>query len=170
MSKPIVGIVMGSVSDWSKMREASDVLESFGVSHESKILSAHRTPELVVEYAKKSEEREIEIIIAGAGGAAHLAGMIASNTITPVLGVPIDSKYLNGIDSLLSTIQMPAGIPVGTLAIGDVGAKNAGLLAISILANTRPTLKKELKDYRKIIASRALKGQTIIDRSSWKDD
>jgi 5-(carboxyamino)imidazole ribonucleotide mutase len=131
------------------MKNAADVLLDFGVPHESKVVSAHRTPDLLFEFAKAAESRGVEVIIAGAGGAAHLPGMCASQTILPVLGVPVQSKALSGMDSLLSIVQMPAGIPVGTLAIGAAGAKNAALLAVSILANSRPELKEKLKKFRK---------------------
>jgi len=139
---------MGSKSDWPTMKHAADVLDEFGVPHESKIVSAHRTPDLLFEFAKSAEERSIEVIIAGAGGAAHLPGMCASQTVLPVLGVPVESRALKGLDSLLSIAQMPAGVPVGTLAIGKTGAKNAGLLAVSILANSRPELRKKLTMFR----------------------
>lgn len=139
---------MGSKSDWPTMKHASDMLDQFGVAHESKIVSAHRTPDLLFEFAKSAEERGIEVIIAGAGGAAHLPGMCASQTVLPVLGVPVESRALKGLDSLLSIAQMPAGIPVGTLAIGEAGAKNAGLLAVAILANSRPELRKKLAAFR----------------------
>ena len=139
---------MGSKSDWPTMKHAADVLDEFGVPHESKIVSAHRTPDLLFEFAKSAEERGIEVIIAGAGGAAHLPGMCASQTVLPVLGVPVESRALKGLDSLLSIAQMPAGVPVGTLAIGKTGAKNAGLLAVSILANSRPDLRKKLTMFR----------------------
>lgn len=139
---------MGSKSDWPTMKHAADVLDEFGVSHESKIVSAHRTPDLLFEFAKSAESRGIEVIIAGAGGAAHLPGMCASQTVLPVLGVPVESRALKGLDSLLSIAQMPAGVPVGTLAIGEPGAKNAGLLAVSILANSRPELRKKLATFR----------------------
>ncbi len=145
---PLVSIIMGSTSDWNTMKNASDILNDFGVEHECKVVSAHRTPDLLFEFAKTAESRGIEVIIAGAGGAAHLPGMCASQTVLPVLGVPVQSKALSGMDSLLSIVQMPAGIPVGTLAIGDVGAKNAALLAISILANSRPELRKKLHEFR----------------------
>lgn len=145
---PIVAIIMGSKSDWPTMRKASEMLDRFGVPHETKIVSAHRTPDLLFEFAKAAESRGIEVIIAGAGGAAHLPGMCASQTILPVLGVPIESKVLKGIDSLLSIVQMPAGVPVGTLAIGEAGASNAALLAVSILANSRPDLKEKLHKFR----------------------
>ena len=139
---------MGSKSDWPTMKHAADVLDEFGVANESKIVSAHRTPDLLFEFAKAAESRGIEVIIAGAGGAAHLPGMCASQTVLPVLGVPVESRALKGLDSLLSIAQMPAGIPVGTLAIGEAGAKNAGLLAVSILANSRPELRKKLATFR----------------------
>lgn len=147
-SKPLIAIIMGSKSDWPTMEQASIVLDEFGVAHETKIVSAHRTPDLLFEFAKSAEERGIEVIIAGAGGAAHLPGMCASRTVLPVLGVPIESKALKGLDSLLSIAQMPAGIPVGTLAIGDAGAKNAALLAVAILANSQPELRKKLHTFR----------------------
>jgi len=146
---PLVSVVMGSKSDWATMEIASHTLAEFGVPHETKIVSAHRTPDLLFEFAKAAESRGVEVIIAGAGGAAHLPGMCASQTVLPVLGVPVESKALKGLDSLLSIAQMPAGIPVGTLAIGVAGAKNAALLAISILANSRPELRKKLSDFRK---------------------
>ncbi len=139
---------MGSKSDWPTMKHAADVLGEFGVAYESKIVSAHRTPDLLFEFAKSAESRGIEVIIAGAGGAAHLPGMCASQTVLPVLGVPIESRALKGLDSLLSIAQMPAGIPVGTLAIGEAGAKNAALLAVSILANSSPALRKKLAAFR----------------------
>ena len=145
----LVSIIMGSTSDWPTMELASNILKEFGVEHESRVVSAHRTPDLLFEFAKSAEERGVEVIIAGAGGAAHLPGMCASQTTLPVLGVPIKSRALNGMDSLLSIVQMPAGIPVGTLAIGDAGAKNAALLAVSILANSRPELRQKLKEFRK---------------------
>ncbi|MFT3743418.1 MAG: 5-(carboxyamino)imidazole ribonucleotide mutase [Pyrinomonadaceae bacterium] len=145
---PLVSIIMGSKSDWPTMEIASQTLEEFGVEHESKIVSAHRTPDLLFEFAKTAEERGIEVIIAGAGGAAHLPGMCASQTVLPVLGVPVESKALKGLDSLLSIAQMPAGVPVGTLAIGQAGAKNAALLAVAVLANSRPELRKKLHAFR----------------------
>src|SRR3954467_2316949 len=145
---PIVAVIMGSKSDWSTMKAAADILDEFGVPHETKIVSAHRTPDLLFEFAKSAEARGIEVIIAGAGGAAHLPGMCASQTILPVLGVPVHSRALGGLDSLLSIVQMPGGVPVGTLAIGEAGAKNAALLAIAILANSRPALRKKLKSFR----------------------
>jgi len=144
----LVAVLMGSKSDWDTMRAASETLEKFGVPHESHVMSAHRTPELASEFATTAESRGIEVIIAAAGGAAHLAGVIAAHTTLPVLGVPMKSDALNGLDSLLSTVQMPAGIPVGTLAIGKAGATNAALLAVAILANSRPELKRKLKKFR----------------------
>jgi 5-(carboxyamino)imidazole ribonucleotide mutase len=151
---PLVGVIMGSKSDWDTMKLAADVLQQFGVPHECQIVSAHRTPEWMCEYAKSAEARGLEIIIAGAGGAAHLPGMVASQTVLPVLGVPVQSKALSGLDSLLSIVQMPGGIPVGTLAIGEAGAKNAGLLAVRILASTRPKLRKTLSDYHAELAAK----------------
>ena len=149
MPNPLVSIIMGSTSDWETMKKASDILNNFGVAHESKVVSAHRTPDLLFEFAKSAESRGIEVIIAGAGGAAHLPGMCAAQTILPVLGVPVESKALSGLDSLLSIVQMPAGIPVGTLAIGNAGAKNAALLAMAILANSRPELREKLHEFRR---------------------
>jgi 5-(carboxyamino)imidazole ribonucleotide mutase len=154
---PIVSIIMGSKSDWETMKNASDILTEFDVPHECKVVSAHRTPDLLFEFAKSAESRGIEVIIAGAGGAAHLPGMCASQTCVPVLGVPVKSKALNGMDSLLSIVQMPAGIPVGTMAIGDAGAKNAALLAISILSNTRKDLREKLRKFREN------QTQTVLD-------
>ena len=145
---PIVSIIMGSKSDWPTMKNAADVLDDFGVPYETKIVSAHRTPDLLFDFAKSAESRGIEVIIAGAGGAAHLPGMCASQTVLPVLGVPVESRALKGLDSLLSIAQMPAGVPVGTLAIGEAGAKNAGLLAISIISNSRSDLRKKLAAFR----------------------
>lgn len=144
---PLVGILMGSTSDWETMKNASDVLKDFGVPHECRALSAHRTPDAVVEFVSSAEDRGIEVMIAAAGGAAHLAGVVAAHTILPVLGVPM-SSVLNGLDSLLSTVQMPGGIPVGTLAIGKAGAKNAALLAVAILARKRPELREKLIRFR----------------------
>lgn len=148
IKQPIVSIIMGSKSDWPTMEVASETLTEFGVPHETNIVSAHRTPDLLFEFSKGAEERGIEVIIAGAGGSAHLPGMCASQTVLPVLGVPVESKALKGLDSLLSIAQMPAGVPVGTLAIGPAGARNAALLAIAILANSRPHLRKQLHAFR----------------------
>ena len=145
---PLVGVVMGSKSDWETMRHASETLSHFGVLHEKQIVSAHRTPQWMVEYASSAEERGLAVIIAGAGGAAHLPGMVAANTLLPVLGVPVESKSLKGLDSLLSIVQMPGGIPVGTLAIGKSGAQNAALLAVAILANHNPALREKLRVFR----------------------
>jgi 5-(carboxyamino)imidazole ribonucleotide mutase len=156
---PIVAIIMGSTSDWETMRNASDVLKEFGVAHETRVVSAHRTPDLLFEFAKSAESRGLEVIIAGAGGAAHLPGMTASQTILPVLGVPVQSKALSGMDSLLSIVQMPAGVPVGTLAIGAAGARNAALLAVSILSNSRPDLREKLHQFRKEQTDKVLKSE-----------
>jgi len=145
---PLVAVIMGSRSDWETMRAADEILTEFDVPHECRIVSAHRTPELMAEFAVAAEGRGIEVIIAGAGGAAHLPGMTAAHTTLPVLGVPVESKALKGMDSLLSIVQMPGGVPVATLAIGTAGAKNAALLAVSILANSRPPLRQKLKDFR----------------------
>ena len=145
---PLVGIIMGSTSDWETMRSASETLEKLGVPHEVHVVSAHRTPDLLFEYAASARERGLEVLIAGAGGAAHLPGMAAAKTTLPVLGVPVQSKTLNGLDSLLSIVQMPAGIPVGTLAIGAAGATNAALLAAAILGNTRPAIRAALEAFR----------------------
>ncbi len=144
---PLVGIIMGSKSDWETMRQAADVLAEFEVPHECRVVSAHRTPEWMVEYAQTAEERGLKVLIAGAGGAAHLPGMVASLTLLPVLGVPVKSRALSGLDSLLSIVQMPGGVPVGTLAIGEAGAKNAGLLAVRILANSQPELREKLRSF-----------------------
>ena len=145
---PLVGILMGSKSDWETMAHAAKALDALGVAYEVNVMSAHRTPALVDEYVTSAEGRGLEVIIAGAGGAAHLAGVSAARTLLPVLGVPMQSKALNGLDSLLSTVQMPAGIPVGALAIGQPGATNAGLLAAAILANKHPQIRAALRKYR----------------------
>jgi 5-(carboxyamino)imidazole ribonucleotide mutase len=145
---PLVLVMMGSKSDWDSMRHASDMLAQFGVPCECRVASAHRSPELAVQLAGEAEARGIEVVIAAAGGAAHLAGVVAAHTLLPVLGVPMESASLKGLDSLLSTVQMPAGIPVGTLAIGNPGARNAALLAVAILANSRPELREKLRQYR----------------------
>ncbi len=145
---PLVGIIMGSTSDWETMRHAAETLESLGVAHEVEVVSAHRTPDKLFAYADAALGRGIEVIIAGAGGAAHLPGMVAAKTSLPVLGVPVQSKALNGMDSLLSIVQMPAGIPVGTLAIGKAGATNAALLAASMLANKYPAIRQALEAFR----------------------
>ena len=148
-NNPLVGVIMGSQSDWETMKNATDMLDQLQIPYEVKIVSAHRTPDLLFEYAKTAEERGLEVIIAGAGGAAHLQGMTASMTCLPGLGVPIQSKALKGIDSLLSVVQMPGGVPVATLAIGTAGAKNAGILSASILGNKYPDIKDRLKEFRK---------------------
>ncbi len=146
--KPLVGIIMGSTSDWETLKSAADTLERLGVPHEVRVVSAHRTPDLLFDYAATARERGLEVIIAGAGGAAHLPGMTASKTSLPVLGVPVQSKTLSGLDSLLSIVQMPAGVPVGTLAIGAAGAVNAALLAAAILANAHAEVRAALDAYR----------------------
>ena len=148
MTDPIVGIIMGSTSDWETMRHAADMLDTLGIPHETKVVSAHRTPDRLVDYAKSAAGRGLKVVIAGAGGAAHLPGMAASMTHLPVLGVPVESKALKGMDSLLSIVQMPGGIPVATLAIGKAGAINAGLLAAAILALADPALSQRLQDWR----------------------
>jgi len=156
-TRPLVGILMGSRSDWEVMKSASEMLDLFGVAHECRVLSAHRTPGATVEYVGAAEARGIEILIAAAGGAAHLAGVVAAHTLLPVLGVPMESQSLRGLDSLLSTVQMPAGIPVGTLAIGKPGATNAALLAIAILARARPELRQRLAAFREEQTAKILK-------------
>src|SRR6266508_4453348 len=148
MDTPLVGVIMGSKSDWDTMSQADAVLTEFAVAHECRIVSAHRTPVWMAEFATGAEARGIEVIIAGAGGAAHLPGMVAAHTVLPVLGVPVQSAALQGLDSLLSIVQMPGGVPVGTLAIGKPGAINAGLLAVSILSNSRPDLRSKLRVFR----------------------
>jgi 5-(carboxyamino)imidazole ribonucleotide mutase len=147
--RPLVGVIMGSKSDWETMRHADEVLSSFDVAHECRIVSAHRTPDVMREYALSARERGLQVIIAGAGGAAHLPGMVAAFCSLPVLGVPVESQVMRGQDSLLSIVQMPAGVPVGTLAIGKAGAKNAALLAISILANHDEVLREKLDEFRR---------------------
>lgn len=147
-ANPLVVVVMGSKSDWETMRQADEVLAKFEVPHECRVLSAHRTPVETAEYVNQAESRGVEVIIAAAGGAAHLAGVCAAHTVLPVLGVPMESSSLKGLDSLLSTVQMPAGIPVGTLALGPAGARNAALLAVAILANSRPDLREKLRRFR----------------------
>lgn len=148
-TKPLVAVLMGSKSDWDVMRNVAETLSEFGVASESRVLSAHRTPAETTKFVTDAESRGFEVIIAAAGGAAHLAGVCAAHTLLPVLGVPMESASLKGLDSLLSTVQMPGGIPVGTLAIGKPGAVNAALLAVAILANSRPELRAKLRDYRK---------------------
>ncbi len=148
-TKPLVAVIMGSKSDWDTMRHADDKLTEFEVEHECRVISAHRTPELAAEFASGAAARGIEVLICAAGGAAHLAGVFAAHTTLPVLGVPMKSDALNGMDSLLATVQMPAGIPVGTLAIGKPGAVNAALFAVAILANSRPELRARLEEFRR---------------------
>ncbi len=145
---PLVGVIMGSKSDWETLRHSDEILSQFGVAHECRIVSAHRTPEDMAEYATSAASRGLEVIIAGAGGAAHLPGMVAAYSLVPVLGVPVATQLLGGIDSLLSIVQMPGGVPVGTLAIGKAGAINAALMAISILAISRPPLREQLRQFR----------------------
>lgn len=145
---PLVGVIMGSKSDWDTLAHAVEILETLKVPHEARVVSAHRTPDLLTEYAKSAESRGLEVIIAGAGGAAHLPGMVAAHTVLPVLGVPVESKALHGMDSLLSIVQMPKGIPVGTLAIGHAGAVNAALLAASMLGAKHPEVREALRKYR----------------------
>ena len=157
MSKePLIGVIMGSTSDWETMKYATETLEEFGVPYEAKVVSAHRTPEWMAEYAGTAVSRNLEVIIAGAGGAAHLPGMVAAQTVLPVLGVPVQSHALNGLDSLLSIVQMPGGVPVGTLAIGKAGAKNAALLAIAILGNKYPEYRKKLEQFRQAQTDKVL--------------
>jgi 5-(carboxyamino)imidazole ribonucleotide mutase len=153
MPSPLVGVIMGSKSDWKTMVLADQILSEFGIAHECQIMSAHRTPALTAEYASTAVNRGLEVIIAGAGGAAHLAGVVAAHTILPVIGIPMQSSALNGLDSLLSTVQMPKGVPVATVAIGASGAVNAGLLAVAILATSRPDLRAKLQAYRDRIAA-----------------
>ena len=153
---PLVGVIMGSRSDWSTMSRASEILEQLAIPHETRIVSAHRTPDLLFEYCAAARERGIEVIIAGAGGAAHLPGMAAAKTSLPVLGVPVKSRALNGIDSLLAIVQMPAGVPVATFAIGEAGATNAALLAAAILANKHADIRAALEDFRSSQTARVL--------------
>ena len=148
MNHPLVGLIMGSTSDWSTLEHAANTLDGLGVPYEVRVVSAHRTPDLLFDYAAGAEARGLEIIIAGAGGAAHLPGMVAAKTVLPVLGVPVQSQALNGLDSLLSIVQMPGGVPVGTLAIGKAGAINAALLATAMLGNKYPSFRKAVRDFR----------------------
>jgi 5-(carboxyamino)imidazole ribonucleotide mutase len=157
MSNPLVVVLMGSKSDWDVMRQTGETLNEFGVPHESRVLSAHRTPAETSEYISQAEGRGVEVVIAAAGGAAHLAGVCAAHTVLPVLGVPMESASLKGLDSLLSTVQMPAGIPVGTLAIGPAGARNAALLAVAILGVSRPELRDKLRQFRERQRQKILK-------------
>jgi 5-(carboxyamino)imidazole ribonucleotide mutase len=158
-ARPLVGVIMGSQSDWDTMRPADEVLTTFGVAHECQIVSAHRTPAWMAEYASSAASRGLEVIIAGAGGAAHLPGMVAAQTVLPVIGVPVESAALRGLDSLLSIVQMPKGVPVATVAIGASGAANAGLLAVAILANSRPDLRAKLQAYRDETTASARRAQ-----------
>lgn len=162
-TQPLVGVIMGSKSDWPTMKNTVDMLEQFGVPHEVKVVSAHRTPDLMFEYAEQAESRGLEVIIAGAGGAAHLPGMVAAKTLVPVLGVPVQSKALSGEDSLLSIVQMPGGIPVGTLAIGDAGAKNAGILASQMVSNSRPVIREAIRNFRET------QTQTVLENADPRD-
>ena len=159
-TRPLVGIIMGSKSDWETMSPAAETLTRFGVPHECRVVSAHRTPDWLHEYASTAESRGLEVVIAGAGGAAHLPGMAAAQTLLPVLGVPVQSHALQGLDSLLSIVQMPGGVPVATMAIGKAGAINAALLAVSILANSRPELREKLRKHRADETKRVL-GETL---------
>jgi 5-(carboxyamino)imidazole ribonucleotide mutase len=163
MSQPLVGIIMGSSSDWPTMQHAAQVLEEFGVPFEKKVVSAHRTPQLLYDYATSANSRGLKCIIAGAGGAAHLPGMTASMTTVPVLGVPVQSRALSGMDSLYSIVQMPGGIPVATFAIGNAGALNAGLFAVSMLANENPELAAKLKAFRERQTAKVLDSQKELE-------
>jgi 5-(carboxyamino)imidazole ribonucleotide mutase len=158
-ARPLVGLIMGSKSDWDTMRHAAEILDHLQVPYEARVVSAHRTPDLLMEYAGSAETRGLQVLIAGAGGAAHLPGMAAAKTILPVLGVPVESRVLRGVDSLLSIVQMPAGVPVGTLAIGEAGAKNAALLAAAILATSDPALRERLRGFR------AQQTRTVVETS-----
>ena len=162
MADPIlVGVIMGSQSDWETMSHAASILAQFDVAHECRVVSAHRTPQLMAEYASEAAARGLEVLIAGAGGAAHLPGMVAAHTVVPVLGVPVESHALKGMDSLLSIVQMPGGVPVGTMAIGKAGATNAGLLAVAILANSRPELRLKLERFRADQTSRVVNSPLV---------
>jgi 5-(carboxyamino)imidazole ribonucleotide mutase len=158
--RPLVGVIMGSKSDWDTMRHADEMLTMFGVPHECQVVSAHRTPDGMAEYARSAASRGLEVIVAGAGGAAHLPGMVAAHTVLPVIGVPVQSAALNGLDALLSIVQMPRGVPVATVAIGPAGAVNAGLLAVAMLATTRPDLRVKLAAYRRELAD-AVHNETL---------
>lgn len=161
MTGPLVGLIMGSRSDWETMRAAAEILDELEIPYEKAVVSAHRTPDRMFEYAERAEERGLEVIIAGAGGAAHLPGMTASKTTLPVIGVPVQSRALNGLDSLLSIVQMPAGVPVATMAIGTAGAANAGLMAAAILANKYPDIRQRLKERRERVAKEVLANQDL---------
>jgi 5-(carboxyamino)imidazole ribonucleotide mutase len=160
----LVGVIMGSKSDWETMRHAAQTLVDFGIPHECRVVSAHRTPQWMNDYAEGAEGRGLEVIIAGAGGAAHLPGMVAGHTLLPVIGVPIQSRALNGLDSLLSIVQMPAGVPVATMAIGRAGAVNAALFAVAVLANRRPTLRGALRDFRAARAAAVMQETLELER------
>jgi 5-(carboxyamino)imidazole ribonucleotide mutase len=162
--KPLVGIIMGSTSDWETLKSAAETLERLGIPHEVRVVSAHRTPDLLFEYAATARERGLQVLIAGAGGAAHLPGMTAAKTSLPVLGVPVQSRTLSGLDSLLSIVQMPAGVPVGTMAIGVAGATNAALLAASILSNGHPQIRSALDAFRKAQTDKVLAQPDPRDR------
>ena len=161
--KPVISIIMGSKSDWATMQKAAEVLDNFGVAYEKKVVSAHRTPDLMFKHAEEARSRGIKVIIAGAGGAAHLPGMVAAKTTLPVIGVPVQSRALNGMDSLLSIVQMPGGIPVATVAIGKAGAKNAGLLAASMLSTSYDTIATKLDEYRQMMTDTVLKDSDLND-------
>ena len=163
VDNPLVGVIMGSKSDWETLRHTHETLRQFGVAHECRIVSAHRTPHLLTEYAEGAEARGMEVLIAGAGGAAHLPGMAAAFTLLPVLGIPVESHALKGMDSLLSIAQMPGGIPVGTLAIGKAGAINAALLAVAILATSRPALRESLRQFRTEQTARVLADELPLE-------
>jgi len=165
MSSPLVGIIMGSSSDWPTMQNAAQILEDFGVPYEKQVVSAHRTPQLLYDYATSAESRGLKCIIAGAGGAAHLPGMAASMTTLPVLGVPVQSRALSGMDSLYSIVQMPGGIPVATFAIGNAGATNAGLFAIAMLANENPELAAQLKAFRQRQTAKVMESQKELEKT-----
>lgn len=160
---PLVGVIMGSTSDWETMRHAVETLRQFDVPHERRVVSAHRTPDLMMRYAEEAATRGLEVIIAGAGGAAHLPGMVAGHTLVPVIGVPIQSRALNGLDSLLSIVQMPAGVPVATMAIGRAGATNAALLAVAILGVSRPPLRAALAQFRADRAAQVMASELPLD-------
>ena len=162
-ASPLVGVIMGSKSDWETMRLSAETLRDCNIPHECRVVSAHRTPDWMMEYAAQAEERGIEVIIAGAGGAAHLPGMVAGHTLLPVIGVPIQSRALNGLDSLLSIVQMPAGVPVATMAIGRAGATNAALFAVAILAATRPDLRAALSRFREKRAQQVMGEVLTLD-------
>ena len=168
-ASPLVGVVMGSRSDWATLQRAADLLGQFGVAHASEVVTAHRTPDKLTTYAKTAADRGLKVIIAGAGGAAHLPGMLAAQTHLPVLGVPVESSMLRGVDSLLSIVQMPAGVPVGTLAIGPAGAANAALLAISILALEDPALREKLVAYRAEQTARVLREELSGESTAWSE-